>query len=255
MFNVTISHFTTTQNRTLAYRKIEGGAGGPCFVWLSGFKSDMQGSKVTALEAWARENNYGFLAFDYSGHGQSGGEFIDGTIGAWRDDTLAAIDTLTGGPQILVGSSMGGWMALLGAIARPERVAGMVLIAPAPDFTQKLMWPEFTPEIQKQIMDEGVYMEPSDYGEPVPITRALIEEGKSWQIMDAPIAFSGPVRILQGMQDPDVPWAHAQRLVDVLTTDDLTFTLVKDGDHSLSRDQDIARLLATCGEIGGITRG
>jgi pimeloyl-ACP methyl ester carboxylesterase len=167
---------------------------------------------------------------------------------------LAVIDDLTSGPQILVGSSMGGWMALLAAIARPARVAGMVLIAPAPDFTQKLMWPDFTLAIQKQIMEKGVYMQPSDYDAPVPITRALIEEGASWQILDAPIAFSGPVRILQGMQDPDVPWLHAQRLVDALTTDDLVFTLVKDGNHSLSREQDIARLLATCSEIGEAAR-
>lgn len=241
-----VSHFTTPQNRTLAYRQHKGRADRPGFIWLSGFKSDMQGAKVIALEAWARAKDYSFLAFDYSGHGQSGGAFIDGTIGEWREDTLAAIDALADGPQVLVGSSMGGWLALLAAIARPARVAGLVLIAPAPDFTAKLIWPDFTPDIQKQIMDKGVYMKPSDYGEPVPITRALIEEGRHWQILDTPIGFSGPVRILQGMQDPDVPWIHARRLIDTLTSQDLTFTLIKDGDHSLSRPQDLARLLAIC---------
>lgn len=248
---MTISKLITTQNSTLAFRQHKGAPEKASFVWLSGFKSDMSGSKVTALEAWAKAHDYSFLAFDYSGHGQSSGDFIDGTIGQWREDVLAVIDDLTSGPQILVGSSMGGWMALLAAIARPAHVAGMVLIAPAPDFTQKLMWPDFTPAIQKQIMEEGVYMQPSDYDAPVPITRALIEEGANWQILDAPIVFSGPVRILQGMQDLDVPWLHAQRLIDTLTTDDLAFTLVKDGNHSLSREADIARLLATCAEIGG----
>jgi len=246
---MTHAFFTTPEQRKLAYRKHQGKTDGPGFVWLSGFMSDMQGSKVTVLEAWAKSRGHSFLAFDYSGHGLSDGNFRDGNIGRWREDTLAAIDELTEGPQILVGSSMGAWMTLLAAMARPDRVAGMVLIAPAPDFTQKLMWPEFTPEAQRQIMEEGVHMRPSDYDDPYPITRSLIVDGANWQILDAPISFQGPVRILQGMQDADVPWTHAQILVDTLTTDDLTFTLIKDGDHRLSRDQDIARLIATCTEI------
>jgi pimeloyl-ACP methyl ester carboxylesterase len=249
---MTVSHFTTTQNRRLAFRQHKAAPGKASFVWLCGFKSDMTGSKVTLLEAWAREAGHGFLAFDYSGHGQSDGDFKNGTISAWREDMLAAIDALTEGPQILVGSSMGGWMALLAAMARPERVAGLVLIAPAPDFTEKLMWPDLLPEEKKEILENGIYYQPSDYDEPLPLTKALFEDGKQWQIMDAPIAFSGPVRILQGMRDEPVPWQHAQRLVDVLTAEDLVFTLVKDGDHRLSRDEDIARLIATCGEIGGI---
>ena len=248
---MTVSHFTTTQNRRLAYRQHKAEPGRASFIWLSGFKSDMTGSKVTLLEAWAKANNYSFLAFDYSGHGASDGDFKDGTISQWREDTLAAIDTLTTGPQILVGSSMGGWMALLAAMARPDRIAGMVLIAPAPDFTEKLMWPDLLPEEKKEILDNGIYLQPSDYDEPLPLTRALFEDGKQWQIMDAPIAFDGPVRILQGMQDEPVPWQHAQSLVDIITSPDLTFTLIKDGDHRLSREQDIARLIATCGEMGG----
>lgn len=246
---MTVSYLTTPEGRKLAYRQTIGTRAGPGFIWLSGFKSDMQGSKVLALESWAAQQSRGFLAFDYSGHGLSDGDFADGTISQWREDVLAAIDTLTEGPQILVGSSMGGWMALLGALARPRRITGLVLIAPAPDFTEKLMWADFTPAIQKQIMQEGLYMQPSDYDAPYPITRALIEDGRTWQIMDAPISFNGPVRILQGMQDADVPWQHAERLVTTITSDDLTFTLVKDGDHRLSRDQDIARLMTTCSEI------
>ena len=233
----------------MAYRRSGADLSGAGLVWLSGFNSDMQGSKVLALEAWAAGHGHPFLAFDYSGHGMSDGDFADGTISAWREDSLAAIDALTEGPQILVGSSMGGWMALLAALARPERIAGLILIAPAPDFTETLMWPEFSPAVQQEIIETGVHMRPSDYGEPYPITRALIEDGRQWQILDAPIAFTGPVRILQGMDDPDVPWIHAQRLVNALTSPDLIFTLIKDGDHRLSREQDIARLLSTAGEI------
>ncbi|MEL6322784.1 MAG: alpha/beta hydrolase [Pseudomonadota bacterium] len=245
---MTVLKFTSPQQRTLAYRKLDGSRDRPGLIWLSGFKSDMQGTKVVALEAWAEREGLSFLAFDYSGHGQSGGDFADGTISTWRDDSLAAIDALTEGPQVLVGSSMGGWMALLAALARPERVAGLVLIAPAPDFTQKLMWPEFSPEAQREIMEAGVHLRPSEYGDPYPITRDLIEDGRQWQLLGAPIPFKGPVRILQGMVDPDVPWTHAQQLVDAITSDDLVFTLIKDGDHRLSREVDIARLLAVCAD-------
>lgn len=238
----------TPQGRRLAYRRRRGQTG-TSFVWLTGFKSDMQGGKVTELEAWAHASGHGFLAFDYSGHGESGGRFEDGTITDWHEDSLAALDALTEGPQILVGSSMGAWMALLAARARPDRVAGLVLLAPAPDFTSRLMWPSLSPEAQQDILRDGVHLQPSDYGEPVPLTRALIESGEAHTVLDAPFPFQGPVRILQGMQDPDVPWTHAQRLVDTLTTPDLVFTLIKDGDHRLSRPVDIVRLKATCAEL------
>jgi pimeloyl-ACP methyl ester carboxylesterase len=221
------------------------------FVWLCGFKSDMSGGKARAVEAWARDAGHGTLLFDYSGHGQSGGAFEDGTISAWRADALAAIDAQTEGPLVLVGSSMGGWMALLAAMARPERVRGLMLIAPAPDFTEKLMWPEFSPEQQAEILDQGFTLRSSEYGAPYPITRALIEDGRQWSILDAPIAFEGPVRILQGMQDPDVPWGHALALAASLTSPDVVLTLIKDGEHRLSREADIARLLAACGELAG----
>ena len=236
--------FTSPQGRKIAYRKTHGQE--PSFVWLSGFNSDMQGSKVLALEAWAKTRGHGFAAFDYSGHGESEGAFEEGTISRWREDTLSVLDHLTEGPLILVGSSMGGWLALLAALARPERCKALVLIAPAPDFTEKLMWPGFAPEVQQEILETGVHMRPSEYGAPYPITRALIEDGRNWQLLDNPIPFSGPVRILQGMQDPDVPWRHAQKLIEALQSQDVIFSLIKNGDHRLSTDPDIARLIETC---------
>ena len=246
---MTTESFTSPEGRRIAFRRAVAPAGGVTFVWLCGFKSDMSGGKALAVEAWAREAGHGTLLFDYSGHGQSGGAFEDGTISAWRADTLAAIDALTLGPLVLVGSSMGGWMALLAAMARPERVRGLLLIAPAPDFTEKLMWPEFMPAQQAEILDQGFTLRPSEYGAPYPITRALIEDGRQWSILDAPVAFEGPVRILQGMQDPDVPWGHALALAASLTSPDVVLTLIKDGEHRLSREADIARLLAACGEL------
>lgn len=252
---MTTEYFTSPAGRRLACRRVKPQAGKPSLVWLAGFKSDMSGGKAQALAAWAADTGHGALLFDYSGHGESDGAFEDGTITAWREDALAAIDTQTEGPLILVGSSMGGWMALLAALARPDRVKGLVLIAPAPDFTEKLMWPEFTDAQQAEIMEKGFILRPSDYGEPYRITRALIEDGRNWQILDAPIAFDGPVRILQGMQDPDVPWLHALELNERLTSGDIVLTLIKDGDHRLSRDQDIARLLAVCGEVATRTGG
>ncbi len=246
---MTVSHLTTPQGRRIAYRYTPP-KHGPTYVWLTGFKSDMGGTKVTTLEAWAAQYGYGFLAFDYSGHGQSGGKFEDGTISAWREDALAAITGLTDGPLILVGSSMGGWMALLAALELQARVKSLVLLAPAPDFTEKLMWPNFLPEQQKEITENGLIMIPSDYDDgPYAITKALIEDGAQWSLLDAPISFDGPVRILQGQADPDVPWQHAFRLIETLTSQDVVFTLIKDGDHRLSRAQDIARLLAVCAEL------
>jgi pimeloyl-ACP methyl ester carboxylesterase len=245
---MTHENMTSPQGRRLAYRYSPPRTG-LTYVWLSGFKSDMSGSKVTVLEGWAKAQGHGFLALDYSGHGLSGGAFEDGTISAWREDALAAIEQLTDGQLVLVGSSMGGWMALLCALALKDRAAAMVLIAPAPDFTQKLMWPEFSSEQQTEILEQGLTLRPSDYGDPYPITRDLIEDGKQWALLDAPIGLTLPVRILQGMQDPDVPWQHAYKLVDALESDDVVFSLIKDGDHRLSRDQDIARLVSVCNEV------
>ena len=247
-------YIQSTSGHRLAYRKSLEGTGAPRLVWFSGFNSDMSGSKVLALEAWAAERAIPFLAFDYSGHGLSEGDFSEGTISGWREDCLSAVDQLTDAnePLVLVGSSMGGWMALLTALAKTERVVGMVLIAPAPDFTEKLMWADFDESVKRQIMEAGVWMRPSDYGDPYPITRALIEDGRNWQIMDAPIRLNCPVRILQGVQDDAVPWEHSLALVSRLTAEDVIYTLVKDGDHRLSREQDIARLLGTVGDLMSI---
>ena len=245
--------FETPQGRQLAYRQARGTSGAN-FIWLSGFNSDMEGSKVTSLENWARSEGHGFTSFDYSGHGQSSGRFQDGTITQWRQDSIAVLDGLTEGPQILVGSSMGGWMALLAARERAARVAGLVLIAPAPDFTTELMWPNLPPEAKREITETGLHMQPSDYGDPVPITKALIESGGQNLIFGKPYPFNGPVRILQGLQDPDVPATHAERLISHIGSSDLVFTLIKDGDHRLSRDQDIAMLIATCSEMAGLVK-
>jgi pimeloyl-ACP methyl ester carboxylesterase len=218
-------------------------------VFLPGFRSDMQGSKALALREHCAATGRALLRFDYGGHGESAGRFEDGTIGAWAADAIAVLDALTEGPQVLIGSSMGGWIALLVARARPGRVAGLIGIAPAPDFTEKLMWPAFTEAQRAEIIQHGVLHLPSDYGEPTPITRALIEDGKRHNVLDAPIPLACPVRILQGMRDPDVPWRHALRIVDAIAGDDVRLHLVKDGDHRLSRPQDLRLLTETLDQL------
>lgn len=234
----------------LAYESSHGT--GPTVVWLSGFKSDMAGTKAQVLADWARAKGQSFLRLDYSGHGRSGGAFEDGTIGRWRDDALAVIDAASDGPLVLVGSSMGGWLALLVAKARPERVRAMVLIAPAADFTEDLLWAGLDPAARREIEETGRWARPSAYDpQPYVITRRLIEEGRTHLLLGAPITFAGPVRILQGARDPDVPFAHAQRLADRLTTDDLAFTSIRDGDHRLSRPQDLKKLIAAVEELCG----
>lgn len=224
-------------------------------LFLGGFKSDMTGTKASALSDWARTGSRPYTRFDYFGHGQSSGAFTDGTIGRWTKDALAVMDDLTSGPQVLIGSSMGGWIALLAALARPERVKGLVLIAPAPDFTEKLMWESFSEEIRSQLQTEGIYSQPSDYDEPYEITYRLIEDGRKHLLLDGPIKLNIPVRILQGMKDADVPWQHAMQVVDCLTSTDVTINLSKQGDHSLSTPADLARLTATlddlCARIDG----
>ncbi len=234
--------YETPDGRRIAWQSEPARGAAPTFVWLSGFKSDMSGSKAQFVRDWAHANGAGFLAFDYSGHGASEGRFEDGTISHWRADTLALIDAKSEGPLVLVGSSMGGWMALLAALARPALVKALILIAPAPDFTEALLWPELSATAQAEILTIGKTLRPSDYGAPYPITRALIEDGKKWCLLGAPIGFDGPVHILQGMRDADVPWRHALRLAEALTTSHLTLTLIKDGEHRLSRDTDLAHL-------------
>lgn len=231
----------------LAWARLDGAQ--PGIVFLPGFRSDMQGSKAVALRDHCAARGRAFLRFDYSGHGESEGRFEDGTIGQWAADAIAVFDALTEGPQVLVGSSMGGWIALLLARARPERVAALVGIAPAPDFTGKLMWPAFGEAERAEIMQRGVLHLPSQYGEPTPVTRALIEDGGRHNLLDAPIPLRCPVRILHGMRDPDVPWQHALRLVEALESEDVRLHLIKDGDHRLSRPEDLALLAETLDQL------
>jgi len=234
-----------------AYVAWQGFAGAaPTIVWLGGFRSDMTGTKAQALSDWAEANGRAFVRFDYFGHGVSSGDFQDGAVSRWRADALAVLDELTIGQVVLVGSSMGGWIACLAALARPQRIKAMVLIAPAPDFTEKLMVPEIPPDGLAALEVDGVWMRPSAYGAPYPITRRLLEDGVIWSILEGlPIPLSLPVRILQGGQDPDVPWRHALALAEAIGGDDVVFTLIKDGDHRLSRPTDIARLLSTVAEV------
>jgi pimeloyl-ACP methyl ester carboxylesterase len=240
---MTVQKLNRTDGETLAYTKIEPAANKPTLVWLSGFNSDMSGTKAMAIKVLCENEGYGYMAFDYSGHGESSGDFKEGTITRWREDSLAAIDALTTGPLILIGSSMGGWMALLTALVRKDRVKGMILIAPAPDFTSKLLWPELSGAAQEDIAHNGFWMRPGDYGEPYPITRGLIEDGKKWAILDGPIDLSLPVSILQGKMDPDVPWTHALKVQERIASTDCDFHLIKDGEHRLSRESDILRLI------------
>lgn len=245
----------TNSTRRIAVRAREGAS--PGLFWLGGFNSDMKGTKAVALDSWAEAHARACVRFDYSGHGESGGKFADGTIGRWLEESLAVFERFCHGPQVVIGSSMGGWMALLLAreIARRgnrSSLAGLVLIAPAPDFTEELMWKGFSPDIRRQIEEEGVWLRPSQYGDgtPYPITRALIEEGRNHLLLGSAIDVGCPVRILQGAQDPDVPWQHAFRLAQRLPAEDVVLTMIQDGDHRLSRPQDIARIMAAVAEIG-----
>jgi pimeloyl-ACP methyl ester carboxylesterase len=230
---------------------------GPGLLWLGGFKSDMGGIKAVALDAWARDHGRAITRFDYSGHGESGGAFEDGTISRWLEESRAVFDAFCRGAQVLVGSSMGGWLALLLARDLAQRpspsgatIAGMVLIAPAVDFTEELMWKRFPPEVKRQIEETGTWTRPSAYSEePYLITRTLIEDGRRHLLLDGLIETGCPVRILQGVQDPDVPWRHAVELTSRCARDDVVLTLVKDGDHRLSRPEDIERLLAAVAEL------
>jgi pimeloyl-ACP methyl ester carboxylesterase len=232
----------------VAWRKVDGD--GPTVVWLGGFKSDMTGTKAQALADWAIKRRRAYVRFDYFGHGASSGDFAAGTISRWRRDATAVMAELTQGDLVLVGSSMGGWIACLAAMVVPERIRGMVLVAPAPDFTEKLMAPEIPPEGRAALEADGVWLRPSEYGEPYPITRNLLEDGARWSILGGePIPLTMPVRILQGGADPDVPWRHALELANTLKGADVVFTLIRDGDHRLSRPHDIQRLVGAVEEF------
>jgi pimeloyl-ACP methyl ester carboxylesterase len=244
---------TGGEARRIAVRVREGGA--PVLFWLGGFKSDMGGTKAVALDGWAAAQGRGCVRFDYSGHGESGGDFTAGTIGRWLEESAAVFAAFVKGPAVLIGSSMGGWLALL--LARELRgrqttgsVAGLVLIAPAVDFTEELMWKRFPDQVKQQIETQGFWLRPSQYSEaPYPITRGLIEDGRKHLLLGGLIETGCPVRILQGAKDPDVPWQHAVELSSRLARDDVVLTLVKDGDHRLSRPEDIERLIAAVAEF------
>ncbi len=234
---------------TLAYHATaagDPGDGRPALVFCGGFMSDMTGTKATALEAYAQDRGLAFVRFDYLGHGASSGAFTDGTIGRWAEDAVAVLDQATEGPQILIGSSMGGWIMLLAALARPGRVAGLVGIAPAPDFTEDLMWARYDAEVRATLERDGVYHEPSSYSEePYTVTHRLIVEGRDHLLLRGPIALACPLRILQGLQDEAVPWQTALSLAERIESKDVEVTLVKDGDHRLSEHHDLARLFDT----------
>jgi pimeloyl-ACP methyl ester carboxylesterase len=245
--------------RPIAVRVREGRA--PGLVWLGGFNSDMKGTKAEALDRWAAEIARAYLRFDYSGHGESGGSFADGTIARWLEESLVVFDAFCQGPQVVIGSSMGGWLALLlvrelkrrqaGGLSEGPKIAGLVLIAPAVDFTETLMWQRFPPEVRHQIEQTGSWQRPSAYSEePYLITRKLIEDGRNHLLLGGLIETGCPVRILQGVQDEDVPWQHAVELSSRLAHDDVVLTLVKDGDHRLSRPEDIERLIGAVAEFG-----
>jgi pimeloyl-ACP methyl ester carboxylesterase len=240
---------------TIAYHRLPAGPeaaarGWPGVVFLGGFASDMTGTKAAALQDFCAGRSQAFVRFDYFGHGQSSGDFRDGTIGHWTQDALAVIDSLTDGPQVLVGSSMGGWIALLCARARPQRLAGLVGIATAPDFTEDLMWDAFDEVDRAALARDGVIEQTSRYGPtPYPITMKLIEDGRRHLLLRAPIPVSARVRLFQGMADPDVPWRTALAIAERLAGSDATVTLIKDGDHRLSREQDLERIFAAVAEL------
>jgi len=249
MSNDTISGEPTPQilslgsGASIAYHALAGAS--PGIVFMTGFMSDMTGSKALALEKLARDRGQAYLRFDYQGHGQSSGEFADGTIGLWAADALAVFDELTDGPQIIVGSSMGGWMMLLTAIARPDRVAGLVGIAAAPDFTEDLLRKELTAEQMVEIEEKGFVVVPSEYEDDYTFTKALFDDGKEHLVLRSEIPVDCPVRLLHGLNDISVPWQTARTIQEKLRSEDVEITLIKNGDHRLSEDKDLARLTRT----------
>jgi pimeloyl-ACP methyl ester carboxylesterase len=225
----------------LEYEFLEGR--GPVVVFCPGFASDMGGTKAMRLWAQAKARGQAMLRFDYSGHGASQGAFTDGSIGDWTADAAHVIETILPGRELLlVGSSMGGWIALLLALRLTTRVAGLLLIAPAPDFTELLMKPAFTPAQQEALARDGLILAPSEYGAPTPITAKLLADGADHLLLNAPIPLACPVHILHGMKDPDVPWKLSLRLTERLETPDVRLIYVKDGDHRLSREEDLLLL-------------
>jgi len=226
----------------VAYHHLAGAT--PGVLFCGGFTSDMSGTKALALADHCRQRGRAFTRFDYRGHGASSGRFEDGTIGGWRADALAVLDRVTGGPLVVVGSSMGGWIMLLVALARPERVHGLVGIAAAPDFSEELLLANASPEQRRQLAEQGCWLQPSAYGDPYLVTRDLIEDGRRHLLLRGPIPIRCPVHLLHGQRDLDVPWPTALRLAERLDSDDVTIELIKAGDHRLSTGPDLARITA-----------
>jgi pimeloyl-ACP methyl ester carboxylesterase len=235
---------------TIAYRRASGAP--PGIVFLAGLRSDMTGTKATYLDAYCRQRGCAYVRFDYFGHGASSGDFLDGTVGRWAEDAIAVLDQLTEGPQILVGSSIGGWIMLLAALARRERIKALVGIAAAPDATDDLLLPRLDAAQRHALFTSGSVTLPSQY-DPAGYTYrlGLIEEGKCHLVMRAPIALACPVRLLHGLRDASVPWQTSLRLAEQLTSHDVDITLVKDGDHRLSAPPDLARLAAILDQLIG----
>ena len=234
---------TTETGRRLAYVQTSGA--GPGLVFLGGFMSDMSGTKALHLESWCQAQGRAFLRFDYSGHGASSEAFTDGCIGDWAEDAQASIETLTHGPQILVGSSMGGWISLLIAQRIPARVAGLITIAAAPDFTEDGFWASFNSNIRKCLTREGVVHIPSNYGDPYPITKRLIEDGRTHLLLRKPLEFSFPIRLLQGDEDKDVSVELANKLFAHIKGPDVQLLLLKGADHRFSASNELALTEAT----------
>lgn len=247
--------FIRDNGATIAYHKSvgRGHGNGPGVIFLGGFMSDMDGTKAVALEAHCQQQGQAYLRFDYQGHGQSSGAFTEGTIGKWSEDAIDVLDKLTEEPQILVGSSMGGWIMLLAALARPERIAGLVGIAAAPDFTEAFMWKGFSTGIRETLLRDRVYYAPSEYSDqPFAITMDLIEDGRTHLLLDKPIDFDRPVHVFQGIVDDVVPWEHAIKISRQLTSNDVTTTLIKDGDHRLSREEDLSKIFAAVDRLSSL---
>jgi pimeloyl-ACP methyl ester carboxylesterase len=235
-----LEHLPRPDGETLALRRVAGT--GPTVVWIGGFRSDMEGTKALALEAAAVERGWAFIRYDHFAHGLSSGDWRRATIGRWREDAIALMDSLSG-PVLLVGSSMGGWIALLAALARPDRMAGLVLINPAQDFTERLMWPSLPDHVRQAILRDGeALMHEEGLGDYV-LTARMFEEARTWLMLDAPIPIHAPTHILQGRADATVPWSHAMALVDRLTGGDVRLDLVEAGDHRLSAPRDLERLI------------
>ena len=233
-------HLTRPDGETLAYRRVAGS--GATIVWIGGFRSDMEGTKALALEAAARERGWSYVRYDHFAHGQSSGDWRQATIGRWRQDAIALIDALNG-PVIPVGSSMGGWIALLLALARPERMAGLVLVNPAQDFTQRLMWPTLPDHVRQTILRDGeALMVEEGLGEYV-LTRAMFDEARDWLLLDGPVTLAAPVHILQGAADDVVPWRHQLALLERLEGADVTLERIEGGDHRLSDPAQLSRLV------------